>query len=152
MHIARTVAATLALALTAALTTAAPAAAGTMGCTGWTAPAPRGNGTDVTIKIREYSGNVAAYDRYLLSFYSYGETLKLWDGLTDGTEAVAKVWVYNKQGQLVDTDTFRTGTTQTYNLGTPDGSGDVPEGYTLRFELSGGGVTCGGGQQWWGRA
>jgi len=149
MKSVRLVATTIAITMITAVMTTTSASAGTLGPTGWTAPSTKDNGIHVTIKIREYSGNVTALDRYRLDFDSYGETLKLWDGLSDGTEAVARVWVYNKSGTLVDTDTFTTGTRDSYNLGTPDGSGNIPEGYDIRFQLSGGGVTSG---YWWGRA
>lgn len=76
---------------------------------------------------------------YVTRFYAWGERLELTDRYADGHAARAEVRVYNKSGSLVDTDTFYTTqdspTSRDINMGTPDGSGNIPEGYEVRIKL-----------------
>ncbi len=78
------------------------------------------------------------------NFDANGEELRLLDDRQDGQLAIAQVWVYNKSGTLVDTDTFSTGSVDRFNMGTPDGSGDIPEGYEVRINICVGNITCAG--------
>lgn len=113
----------------------------------YTSPEDRG-GVNGWTEIRNYNSHGTGYWLYYRAeFIAPGEYLKLMDNVSDGSEAHAVVKVYNRSGKLVDTDTFDTGTKATYNLGTPDGSGDVPEGYKIKITVSGGGflgdtITC----------
>ena len=73
---------------------------------------------------------------YEVRFQAYDEILYLRDLHTDGLGALAEVWVYDKSGDLADKDTFTTGSTNaTYELGTPDGSGNVAEGYEVFIKV-----------------
>lgn len=56
------------------------------------------------------------------------------DMQTDDDKAEAHVIVL-KNGVAVDNDHFVTGTQDWYELGTPDGSGDIPEGYRVKIKL-----------------
>lgn len=78
---------------------------------------------------------------YQAAFHPYGETLVVWDRLTDGFEATVVLKVYDRDHNLVDTDKFTTGKDRTFNLGTPDGSGDITEGYKVKFILNAGAYT-----------
>lgn len=78
-------------------------------------------------------------------FDANGEVLSLYDGRQDGQYAIAEVFVYNKSGTRVDTDVFKTGLSrEQFNLGTPDGSGDIPEGYVVKINVCVGNITCTG--------
>lgn len=89
------------------------------------------------------SWGIAAYGTlYWVSFNAYGETLTLLDNLTDGRRAQAEVRVYRKADaygmpyDLVDRDiNLFTGTQRTFQLGTPDGTGDIPEGYYVAIRV-----------------
>lgn len=80
---------------------------------------------------------------YKVNFNAYGEELRLEDRLSDGYAAKANVRVYNTSGTLVDSDTFKNAGSKTYNLGTPDGSGDIAEGFTVYIQLCIDTVACG---------
>ncbi|WP_371099383.1 hypothetical protein [Streptomyces sanglieri] len=97
-------------------------------------------GVSAYAQLREYQG-VGYIVRYQAVFHAEGETLEVWDRLTDGSEATVVLKVYDRDNNLVDTDKFTTGKDHTFNLGTPDGSGNITEGYKVRFILSGGGYT-----------
>ncbi|RCG24689.1 hypothetical protein DTL70_10070 [Streptomyces diacarni] len=81
-------------------------------------------------------------------FYAYGEQLTLEDRYTDEHEVSSSVKVYTTEGKLLDEDYFHTGTKQTYNLGTPDGSGDIAEGLRVKFNVCVRGVECSTGGSW----
>lgn len=72
---------------------------------------------------------------YSVQFWAKGERLHLWDFLSDGRRAEAVVVVYDRSGTIVDVDRFFTGTNEEYNLGTPDGSGNIPEGYQVTMRV-----------------
>ncbi|MGW7284609.1 hypothetical protein ACWGH4_03795 [Streptomyces sp. NPDC054847] len=80
----------------------------------------------------------------IASFNPYGEVLAVEDQRQDGLLATAQVLVYDKSGTRVDVDNLSTGESyETFNLGTPDGSGDIPEGYTVKLNISIGNQSCG---------
>ncbi|MFE7245300.1 hypothetical protein [Streptomyces sp. NPDC057580] len=99
-------------------------------------------GVDIFGYIRSTTGG-GYYYRYTAVFNAYDEKLRVRDEFADGHEAVVDMKFYNRSGDLVDTDQFVCGNDCTYNLGTPDGSGDVPEGYRVAMKLSAGGDTTG---------
>ncbi|WP_053747782.1 hypothetical protein [Streptomyces sp. MMG1533] len=71
---------------------------------------------------------------YWVFFDPYGEKLSVKDGYADGHAARARVVVTDAQGHTQDEDTFYVGTAdglKEYNLGTPDGSGDIAEGLNV---------------------
>ena len=74
-------------------------------------------------------------DRYQVSFWPRGETLNVMDRRSDGQPARAEVRVENRNGVTVDRDTFYTTYDSTFNLGTPDGSGNIPEGYRVYIRV-----------------
>ncbi|WP_147915406.1 hypothetical protein [Ruania zhangjianzhongii] len=74
-------------------------------------------------------------DRYQVSFWPRGETLHVMDRRSDGQPARAEVRVENRSGVTVDRDTFYTTYDSTFNLGTPDGSGNIPEGYRVYIRV-----------------
>jgi hypothetical protein len=94
---------------------------------------PDGNGGEVGLKHCDD----ACIEDYVAVFYDYGETLKVYDNLRDGH--AAKVFVsVQKNGTSVDTDTFYVGSSESgkvFNLGTPDGSGDIAEGLTVAIKV-----------------
>ncbi|MEV5205452.1 hypothetical protein [Streptomyces sp. NPDC053720] len=95
------------------------------------------------------SGGVSAFAElsrgtnlcYRAAFHAKGETLDVWDRCKDGYEAKVTVKVYNLLGILVDLDEFTAGQDTTFNLGTPDGSGDIHEGYKVVLVLSAAGFS-----------
>ncbi|MFC4337001.1 hypothetical protein [Salininema proteolyticum] len=87
---------------------------------------------------------------YKVNFNAYGEELRLEDRHTDGRRARTIVEVYNGDN-LKDTDVFANAGTETYNLGTPDGSGNIPEGYRVEMRLCVGDIGCSSDFAW-GRA
>jgi len=97
-------------------------------------------GYGVRIVLRHPDSNSAS--AYNAEFDPYDEELWVEDNWTDGRRAVAEVRVYNGNGQLVDTDRFSVGTSQTFDLGTPDGSGNIPEGYGVDVRLCAGSSYC----------
>ena len=72
---------------------------------------------------------------YRASFWPRGETLNLLDSISDGDQARANVEVRNRNGTVVDRDTFRTSSSAEFNLGTPDGTGNIPEGYQVWIQV-----------------
>ena len=74
-------------------------------------------------------------DRYQVSFWPRGETLNVMDRRSDGQPARAEVTVENRSGVTVDRDTFYSSYDSTFNLGTPDGSGNIPEGYRVYIRV-----------------
>lgn len=72
---------------------------------------------------------------YRASFWPRGETLNLLDSISDGHQARANVEVRNRNGTVVDRDTFRTSSSAEFNLGTPDGTGNIPEGYQVWVQV-----------------
>lgn len=68
---------------------------------------------------------------YTVSFWPQDETLNVMDRRSDGHQARAQVRVSSPGGTLVDTDTYYTSYDTTFKLGSPDGSGDIPEGYNV---------------------
>lgn len=81
-----------------------------------------------------YDANNPA-DLYQVSFWPRGETLNVMDRRSDGQQARAEVTVENRSGVTVDRDTFYSSYDSTFNLGTPDGSGDIPEGYRVYIRV-----------------
>jgi hypothetical protein len=93
----------------------------------------------------------ADYD-YRAVFSARGETLMLEDWESDGHHAKAYVKVYNGSGSLVDTDTFilpDNTNREIYNLGTPDGSGNIRDGYDVSIQVC---MNGGCSQRAWGVA
>lgn len=72
---------------------------------------------------------------YQVSFWPRGETLNVMDRRSDGQPARAEVTVENRSGVTVDRDTFYSTYDSTFNLGTPDGSGNIPEGYRVYIRV-----------------
>lgn len=75
---------------------------------------------------------------YWSEFNPDGEHLYLKDAYADGHSARATVLVFDKNGTYVDGDTFYAATADgwmDFNLGTPDGSGDIPEGYRVSIRV-----------------
>lgn len=68
--------------------------------------------------------------RYVVSFVPYGEVLHVMDRRTDGHQARAEVAVANSIG-IIDRDVLRSSYDSTFNLGTPDGTGDIGEGLSV---------------------
>ena len=94
---------------------------------------PGGSSGDVTLDTASGSDNL-----YAVQFSAKGEYLDLFDFTTDGHKAEATVAVTNPDGffeDVVDFDRFTTGTTGHYNLGSPDGSGNIPDGYHVWIRL-----------------
>lgn len=72
---------------------------------------------------------------YTVSFWPQDETLNVMDRRSDGYQARAQVRVSSPGGTLVDTDTYYTSYDTTFDLGSPDGSGDIPEGYNVMVRV-----------------
>ncbi|NGN65910.1 hypothetical protein G5C51_18665 [Streptomyces sp. A7024] len=73
---------------------------------------------------------------YSAQFWAKGEDFHLWDFVTDGREAQAVVIVYHpRTGEQLDVDRFKVSPDRHYKLGTPDGSGNIPEGYKVTVRL-----------------
>lgn len=87
------------------------------------------------------SGSVTLYPtgtkdpKYAVQFQAKGENLYV-KNFTGGGETQARVRVWDTSGNLVDEDLFTTDKLDTaYNLGTPDGSGDIAEGYRVGIQV-----------------
>ena len=74
-------------------------------------------------------------NKYQVGFWPRGERLHLMDRISDGHQARANVEVRNHSGDVVDRDTFYTSYDAEFNLGTPDGTGDIPEGYQVWVQV-----------------
>ncbi|WP_147915407.1 hypothetical protein [Ruania zhangjianzhongii] len=74
-------------------------------------------------------------DTYTASFWPRGERLNLLDNLSDGHQARANVEVRDRNDNVVDRDTFYTSSNTDFNLGTPDGTGNIPEGYQVWIQV-----------------
>lgn len=75
---------------------------------------------------------------YTVLFEPHGEELLMEDLLADGHAARAEVIVVNASGRFVESDTFYSSTAdgaRWINLGTPDGSGNIPEDYEVRIRV-----------------
>lgn len=73
---------------------------------------------------------------YRTNFVLRGETLVVSDaGQGEGIPVLVEVRVTDRFGYTVNTDRFVADHSRTYNLGTTDGSGDVPEGIHVLFRL-----------------
>lgn len=72
---------------------------------------------------------------YRVSFWPQREELRLLDRRADGHQARAEVVVRNHAGHVVDRDTYFSRYDANFNLGTPDGSGDIPEGYRVAIRV-----------------
>ncbi|MER6618003.1 hypothetical protein [Streptomyces xantholiticus] len=73
---------------------------------------------------------------YGVLFQASGEWLAMADSLADGHAARAEVIVVDQNGKFMDSDTFYASTADGavwLNLGAPDGTGDIPEGYEVRI-------------------
>jgi hypothetical protein len=92
---------------------------------------------DVGGSSGEVNKGDAGDPRYSVQFWAEGEHLSLWDFHPDGHEAEATAYITEPGGEMVDFDRFRTGSSDGahYNLGTPDGSGNIPEGYKVWIRL-----------------
>lgn len=78
---------------------------------------------------------------YAIQFQAKGEHLYVKDFQNLDRRLEAYVFVWDKSGDLVDRDVFTTSASdREYNLGTPDGSGNIPDGYrvAIRIEPEGG--------------
>lgn len=74
-------------------------------------------------------------EKYMASFWPRGETLDLMDNLSDGHQARANVEVRDRNDNVVDRDVFYTSSNAEFNLGTPDGTGNIPEGYQVWVQV-----------------
>jgi catechol 2,3-dioxygenase-like lactoylglutathione lyase family enzyme len=83
---------------------------------------------------------------YQVYFDPYGERLILWDRFSDGHQARADVVVRDPSGAAIDRDSnLYTSYTGEFNLGTPDGSGDITEGLRVAIRVCLAGTTiCSG--------
>lgn len=100
-----------------------------------------GKGTFVNQRLVPPGSDSADY--YLL-FDPWGEELQLRDMNTDGDRAVAFVRVF-RGSYIIDEDDFYSGEPyKYYQLGTPDGTGDIDEGVTVEFKLCREGFQCTG--------
>lgn len=73
---------------------------------------------------------------YFVYFDPYGETLELDDQFTDGHEARADVVVSDPiTERVLDRDTLFTSYRGKFNLGTPDGTGDIQEELTVSIRV-----------------
>lgn len=73
---------------------------------------------------------------YAIQFQAKGENVYVKDFSNLKSGLVARVYVYDKSGEIIDADSFRTKASDTaYNLGTPDGSGNIPEGYKVSIQV-----------------
>ncbi|MEU0373629.1 hypothetical protein ABZ070_25855 [Streptomyces sp. NPDC006283] len=73
-----------------------------------------------------------------MRFEASGEKLALADTLADGHAARAEVIVVDQHGKFMDSDTFYAATAdgaKWFNLGTPDGTGNIAEGYEVRIRV-----------------
>ncbi|MEV5203403.1 hypothetical protein [Streptomyces sp. NPDC053720] len=91
-------------------------------------------GTDAWMSLW---ANQGVGDHHLSStkFHAYGEVLTVEDRIEDGAQVVVDVRVYDTKLNLRDTDKFTCPTECKYDLGTPDGSGDIPEGWVVKFRV-----------------
>ncbi|MFF2642152.1 hypothetical protein ACFVUB_20190 [Streptomyces niveus] len=78
------------------------------------------------------------YD-YRAFFVAEGEKLLLEDRWVEGAEVAADLFVM-KDGKRIDGDYFEG--VGSYNLGTPDGSGDIAEGLKVEFRVCAVGIQC----------
>lgn len=91
-------------------------------------------GTDAWMSLRSTTGAGYHYLSYT-KFHAYGEVLTVEDRLEDSNQVVVDVRVYDTKLNLRDTDKFTCPTECKYDLGTPDGSGDIPEGWVVKFRV-----------------
>lgn len=92
-------------------------------------------GDDGEIVIFEKGKSRYDYD-YKIKFTAYGETLAVHDHRHDDNySAWVDVDVRDPQNYQRDHDTFADPRDDTHPLGTPDGSGDVPETYNVIITL-----------------
>lgn len=105
---------------------------------------PDNGGYDASVRLLaegEGSGH------YTVEFQAYDELLKLYDDHSDGRQACAQVKVYRHADSdgvpydEIDSDRFCTGTDRTYELGTPDGSGNIREGRWVAIRVAPWGTT-----------
>ena len=95
-------------------------------------PSPADPGSyDASISLVPTAGGSRTYSAW---FTAYGEKLQVTDFVTDCRRAEAEVRVYRHADAhgapygLIDTDRFFVGSEATFDLGTPDGSGNITEG------------------------
>jgi hypothetical protein len=72
--------------------------------------------------------------RYVVSFVPNGEVLHVMDRRTDGHQARAEVAVASSIG-VIDHDVLRSSYDSTFDLGTPDGTGDIAEGLSVYIRV-----------------
>jgi len=134
-------AASLAVAMIAAfLPTATPAQAATVEKKAWAEDNPDDvGGLDIHAYIRVTYGGPYHY-LYTAKFNAYGETLTVRNNVQDGNQAVVDLKFYFGS-ELLEIDTYYCRAECTFDLGTPDGSGDVREDVRVVMKLSGGGYS-----------
>ncbi|WP_370614679.1 hypothetical protein [Mumia sp. Pv 4-285] len=98
----------------------------------WSDSDPGGRALSWTLFPRGSSYADVHYSAY---FEPSGELLYIRDNKSDGREAQVELRVFNTSGKLVDVDNFSCGYRCTENLGTPDGSGNIPEDYHVVMKL-----------------
>ncbi|MER7174461.1 hypothetical protein [Streptomyces mesophilus] len=79
---------------------------------------------------------------YRAQFWADGERLAVHDNYADNREARIRLTVTGSDGQVVDWDYLENTGLKVYQLGTPDGSGDIAEGRRVRFSLCAEMSTC----------
>lgn len=108
-------------------------------------PSPRDSGGyDAVINLVTKAGAI----HYKADFQAHGEKLRVWDRHTDGVRAQVQVRVYRHADAdgvpygIIDEDIFYVGDYQEFNLGTPDGSGNIAEGRWVGIRIRPERVTC----------
>lgn len=126
----------VALALAFAVGVAGPAHADTWSERTWDVATKDADGAAVAVGFRWYGDGVSEI-LYRAVFDPYGEILTVRDDHPDGHAAKVIFRVYGSTG-TIDVDTFYVGTAdtgKTFNLGTPDGTGDITEGRQISVQI-----------------
>lgn len=103
-------------------------------------------GRDVRLAISEKAPCPTGNELFFAAFNANGETLTI--GVHDADDhGYYKIWVdskvYNSSGTVIDTDqqvydgSLSGDNHRDYNIGTPDGSGDIAEGLKISLRLCG---------------
>lgn len=101
-----------------------------------------GGARDAIVYMYPCGQSVSSW-HYKAFFDAYGELLTLTDRIADGYGVASDVRVLNSDGKVLDYDSLHHATdTKRFNLGTPDGSGDITEGLSVEFNVCAKGLKC----------